>query len=84
MSQIDTHYHVVPPEYARWLRATAALARDLPNPDWDPIGALALHHLSPLRGPAAWDSSMRLLNPVAPGPYRRCVGGVVDGRSAHP
>ena len=42
MSRIDTHHHVVPPEYAAWLRAKGALAGDLPIPSWQPEAALSL------------------------------------------
>ncbi len=42
MSRIDTHHHIVPPEYADWLRSKGHLAGGLPIPDWDPAAALAL------------------------------------------
>jgi 6-methylsalicylate decarboxylase len=40
--RIDTHSHVVPPEYADWLRARGVSAGGLPIPEWDPQAALAL------------------------------------------
>ncbi len=40
--RIDTHHHVVPPEYAAWLRARGTSAGGLPTPGWDPATALAL------------------------------------------
>ena len=42
VSRVDTHHHVVPPEYAAWLRAKGALAGDLPIPSWQPEAALSL------------------------------------------
>jgi 6-methylsalicylate decarboxylase len=42
MSRVDTHHHVVPPEYATWLRRRGAEAGGLPIPDWSPREALAL------------------------------------------
>lgn len=33
--RIDTHHHVVPPEYADWLRSKGVLAGGLPIPEWD-------------------------------------------------
>lgn len=41
-SRIDTHHHVVPPEYAQWLHAKGELAGGLPIPDWSPHAALEL------------------------------------------
>ena len=35
MRRIDTHSHVVPPDYASWLRDKGALAGGLPIPEWD-------------------------------------------------
>jgi predicted TIM-barrel fold metal-dependent hydrolase len=40
--RIDTHSHVVPPEYAGWLRSLGAAAGGLPIPSWDPDAALAV------------------------------------------
>jgi len=40
--RIDTHHHVVPPEYATWLRNRDMLAGGLPIPEWDAGSALAL------------------------------------------
>jgi predicted TIM-barrel fold metal-dependent hydrolase len=42
MSRIDTHHHIVPPDYARWLRAQGVLAGGLPVPKWDAAAALEL------------------------------------------
>ena len=42
MSRIDTHHHVVPPEYAAWLRAKGSLAGGLHIPDWDAGASLEL------------------------------------------
>lgn len=42
MSRIDTHHHVVPREYAAWLRRKGSLAGGLPIPDWSPDAALDL------------------------------------------
>jgi 6-methylsalicylate decarboxylase len=42
MSRIDTHHHVVPPEYAAWLRRRGTEAGGLPIPDWSSQAALAL------------------------------------------
>ncbi len=42
MPRIDTHSHVVPPEYAAWLRGLGAAAGGLPIPSWDPHAALAV------------------------------------------
>jgi 6-methylsalicylate decarboxylase len=42
VSRIDTHSHVVPPDYAAWLHDKGALAGGLPIPSWDPQAALAL------------------------------------------
>ena len=42
MSRIDTHHHVVPPDYAAWLRRQGNAAGGLPIPDWSPEAALAL------------------------------------------
>ena len=42
MRRIDTHHHVVPPDYAAWLRRKGSLAGGLPIPDWSPEAALAL------------------------------------------
>jgi predicted TIM-barrel fold metal-dependent hydrolase len=39
---VDTHHHVVPPEYAAWLRSKGELAGGLPIPDWDPDAAESL------------------------------------------
>lgn len=35
MSRVDTHRHVVPPEYATWLKGNGEEAGGLPIPDWD-------------------------------------------------
>jgi predicted TIM-barrel fold metal-dependent hydrolase len=40
--RIDTHSHVVPPEYAEWLRGKGVLAGGLPIPSWDADTTLAL------------------------------------------
>lgn len=40
--RIDTHHHVVPPEYADWLRSKGALAGGLPIPEWSVASALEL------------------------------------------
>jgi predicted TIM-barrel fold metal-dependent hydrolase len=40
--RIDTHHHVVPPDYAAWLRRRGVEAGGLPIPDWSPEAALAL------------------------------------------
>ena len=40
--RIDTHHHVVPPDYAKWLHAKGQLAGGLPIPDWSPRAALEL------------------------------------------
>lgn len=40
--RIDTHHHVVPPEYASWLRSKGRLAGGLPIPEWSPAAALEL------------------------------------------
>jgi predicted TIM-barrel fold metal-dependent hydrolase len=42
MSRVDTHHHVVPSEYAAWLRRKGMAAGGLPIPDWSPEAALAL------------------------------------------
>lgn len=42
MGRIDTHHHVVPPDYAAWLRAKGELAGGLPIPTWDADAALDL------------------------------------------
>jgi predicted TIM-barrel fold metal-dependent hydrolase len=42
MGRIDTHHHVVPPEYAVWLEAKGMLAGGLPIPAWDQQAALSL------------------------------------------
>ncbi len=42
MSRVDTHHHVVPPEYAAWLRRRGTEAGGLPIPDWSSQAALAL------------------------------------------
>lgn len=44
--RIDTHQHVVPPEYAAWLRRNDQLAGGLPIPDWSLDRALEVmdHH----------------------------------------
>ena len=42
MNRIDTHHHVVPPEYAAWLRRRGKEAGGLPIPDWSSEAALAL------------------------------------------
>ncbi len=40
--RIDTHHHVVPPEYATWLRSKGQLAGGLPIPDWSAEAATFL------------------------------------------
>jgi predicted TIM-barrel fold metal-dependent hydrolase len=42
MRRVDTHHHVVPPDYAAWLRRRGEEAGGLPIPDWTPEAALAL------------------------------------------
>jgi predicted TIM-barrel fold metal-dependent hydrolase len=42
MSRIDTHQHIVPPDYARWLRSQGERAGGLPIPEWGVDGALAV------------------------------------------
>src|SRR5688572_11376290 len=42
MPRIDTHHHVVPPDYGAWLRRKGQAAGGLPIPDWTPEAALAL------------------------------------------
>src|SRR5208283_1163686 len=41
-NRVDTHHHVVPPDYAAWLRRQGIAAGGLPIPDWSPETALAL------------------------------------------
>jgi predicted TIM-barrel fold metal-dependent hydrolase len=40
--RIDTHSHVVPPDYAEWLRGKGVLAGGLPIPSWDADTTLSL------------------------------------------
>ncbi len=40
--RIDTHHHVVPPEYAAWLRSRGLAAGGLPIPEWSLESALPL------------------------------------------
>jgi predicted TIM-barrel fold metal-dependent hydrolase len=40
--RIDTHNHVVPPEYTEWLRGKGVLAGGLPIPSWDADTTLSL------------------------------------------
>ncbi|MBS0452777.1 MAG: amidohydrolase [Proteobacteria bacterium] len=40
--RIDTHQHIVPPEYASWLAKNGVLAGGLPIPQWSAEGALDL------------------------------------------
>ena len=40
--RIDTHQHIVPPEYAAWLERHGVLAGGLPIPAWSTEGALEL------------------------------------------
>ena len=40
--RIDTHQHIVPPEYAAWLERHGVLAGGLPIPAWSAEGALDL------------------------------------------
>jgi len=40
--RIDTHHHVVPPDYAAWLRRRGMAAGGLPIPDWSVEASLAL------------------------------------------
>jgi predicted TIM-barrel fold metal-dependent hydrolase len=42
MRRVDTHHHVVPPDYAAWLRRQGNTAGGLPIPDWSAEAALAL------------------------------------------
>jgi predicted TIM-barrel fold metal-dependent hydrolase len=42
LRRIDTHHHVVPPDYGAWLRRKGMAAGGLPIPDWTPEAALAL------------------------------------------
>jgi predicted TIM-barrel fold metal-dependent hydrolase len=42
VGRIDTHHHVVPPEYAAWLRSKGQLAGGLPIPEWSPQAAREL------------------------------------------
>jgi predicted TIM-barrel fold metal-dependent hydrolase len=42
VSRIDTHHHVVPTDYAAWLRSKGELAGGLPIPEWSPEAALEL------------------------------------------
>ena len=39
--RIDTHTHILPPDYATWLRGRGADAGGLPIPDWSEDAALA-------------------------------------------
>lgn len=41
-SRIDTHSHVVPPEYGEWLRRKGLAAGGLPIPSWNPETTLEL------------------------------------------
>lgn len=41
-ARIDTHQHIVPPEYARWLDRHGVTAGGLPIPQWSVAGALEL------------------------------------------
>jgi len=40
--RIDTHQHIVPPDYAAWLRRMGMAAGGLPIPDWSCESALAM------------------------------------------
>jgi predicted TIM-barrel fold metal-dependent hydrolase len=40
VGRIDTHSHVVPPDYAHWLRGNGVAAGGLPIPAWDPQATL--------------------------------------------
>ena len=40
--RIDTHHHIVPPRYARWLQQRGISAGGLPIPQWSAAGALEL------------------------------------------
>lgn len=42
MSRVDTHHHVVHPEYAAWLTAKGQAAGGLPIPGWNVESALEL------------------------------------------
>jgi predicted TIM-barrel fold metal-dependent hydrolase len=42
VSRVDTHSHLVPPDYADRLRAAGLAAGGLPIPAWDPQAALAV------------------------------------------
>ncbi len=42
LRRIDTHHHVVPPDYAAWLRSRGLAAGGLPIPDWSVEAALDL------------------------------------------
>ncbi|AUG76134.1 amidohydrolase [Kitasatospora sp. MMS16-BH015] len=39
--RIDTHHHIVPPAYAKWLAARGITAGGMPLPAWSQAGALA-------------------------------------------
>ena len=41
MGRIDTHFHVIPPDYAAWLRGQSVEAGGLMLPDWSRESALA-------------------------------------------
>jgi len=40
--RVDTHHHVVPPDYADWLRQRGAELSGMPTPNWSSETALAL------------------------------------------
>jgi predicted TIM-barrel fold metal-dependent hydrolase len=42
VSRVDTHHHIVPPDYAAWLRSKGELAGGLPIPEWSTDAALEL------------------------------------------
>jgi 6-methylsalicylate decarboxylase len=42
VQRVDTHHHVVPPDYAAWLGRQGIAAGGLPIPEWTPESALAL------------------------------------------
>ncbi len=41
-ARIDTHQHIVPPDYAAWLRRMGVAAGGLPIPDWSREDAVAM------------------------------------------
>ena len=41
--RIDTHTHILPPDYAAWLKRKSADAGGLPIPDWSVIKVILSH-----------------------------------------